>query len=180
MNATRDGQEEIRETRRGRLTFYHPNSKGTGSAMQLELKLDRRPQDASGCFFLEMASQKSVASGSGQGRTHATFAWERKATVKLDFADVCELLSVLEGRKDQVGAQGNGLFHSSGETNTVIVLKKGGEGNSYLLGLSRKNRAGEQLFKEHIVLTGAEAVGLRCVFRDSLFYMAYQPSLQQG
>ena len=47
--------------RTGRLMFYHPNSKGTGTALQLELRLNRGAEDRYDCFFLEMAQQKSTA-----------------------------------------------------------------------------------------------------------------------
>ena len=44
-----------------RLVFYHPNGKGTGCAVQFDL----RPAagDREGCLFAAFANQKSVADG---------------------------------------------------------------------------------------------------------------------
>lgn len=168
----RQEMRQEQEPRPGRLAIYHANSKGTGAAMRLEFKV-HRGADSSGCFFLEMAKQRSVASRGEQGRTHATFAWDSKVTVKLGFTDICELLMVLDGRKEQAGSE-RGLFHSSGQANTVIVLKKSADyGGGYLLGLSKKDNAGAQLFKEHIILSETEALGLRCIFQSSLFPMVF-------
>jgi hypothetical protein len=173
-----EGQADVYRQRQGVLTLYHPNSKGTGSALQLELRMNRSDEERYDCFFLEMALQKTVATGGREARTPATFDWARKATVKLDFLDVCEMLTVLEGKCEQAGGQRNGIYHESGDTNTIISFKRNAETPGYCLGLSRKDRQGNQVFKGHIVLSEAEAIGLRCIFQSALFFMHFNASLQ--
>ena len=160
----------------GRLAFYHADAKGSGRAMRLELRLNRAEEDRYDCFFLEMARQQTAATGE-RGRTVATFDWDRKVVVKLDFFDVCELLTVLEGRAPNAGGQRNGLYHQSGNTNTLIAFRKDPERAGYSLDISRKDQQGNQVFKEHIILSEAEATGLRCVMQAGLFYLAFHGSV---
>ena len=157
-----------------RLTFYHPNANMTGAAIQLELRFNRSGEDRYDCFFLEMARQKTPR-GAG-GHPAATFDWAAKVTVKLDFADICEFLRVLEGQTDQAGGP-RGLYHEAGTANTLINLRHGTEPPGYALDISRKEKAGEVVFKGHILLTEAEGIGLRCVFQSALFYLAFHGSL---
>jgi hypothetical protein len=174
--ATAIDKTESRPRNNGQLTFFHANGKGTGMAARFELKLDPRRTNGGSCFFLEMARQKTAASRGSGGRVHATFDWETKATVKLGFMDLCEFLSVLEGKQEQVGGERNGLYHDAGASNTIIGFKKGTE-RGYCLGVSRKNREGEIVFRGHIVLSEAEALGLRHVFQAGLFHVAFHESL---
>ena len=171
-------QSENQPEFNGRLTFYHANSRGTGSAIQLELKLNRNRGDNYNCFFLEMARQKTSGS-TGNGRTQATFDWASKAIVKLDFLDVCEFLNVLEGRVEHVGGRHNGIYHEVDGMNTIIGFKHDQEQAGYSLGISRKNTQREHLFKGHITLTDAEATGLRSVFHTGLFFMAFHTNIRR-
>jgi len=178
-------QEQVQTPKRTfnkRLTFYHPNSKGTGSAMQLELRMNRQDEDRYDCFFLEMANQKSSGQPrNGGGRAHATFDWENKATVKLDFMDVCEFLGVLEGKRAQAGNGKAGIYHEAGGTNTLISLNRNEERGGYFLGVSRKSKNdGAVLFKGSMLLTESEALGLRCVFQTSLFFLTFNRNLREG
>jgi len=162
----------------GRLTFYHPNGKGGGAAARFELRLSDGADDRYDCFFLDMARQAAPAEGRTPGAP-AAFDWARRATVKLDFPDVCELLLVLEGRKERAGgAKGNGIYHQIGETTTLIEFRRDAERNGYLLGVSRKTRAGEPVFRGQLLLTEAEAIGLRCVFQTGLFFMVFHENLR--
>lgn len=172
---TKNGQATKRMN--NALVLYHPNGKGTGSALQLELRLNRAGEDRYDCFFLEMALQKTAADNGKEGRTPATFDWAGKVTVKLDFADICELLAVLEGRAEQAGGQRNGIYHEAGNTNTVIGFKKNPEGG-YFAGVSRKDKQGSQLFKGHMLLSEAEAIGLRCILQSGLFFMTFHRNLR--
>ncbi len=164
---------------REKLTFYHPNSAGTGAAMQLEPRLNRNDSDRYNCFFLEMATQRSVATRASDKIEPASFDWAKKLTVKLDFADICEILSVLEGRVDKLGGQRNGLFHKSGSTTTIISLQKAERGG-YFLGLSRKAAGEESAARVGMTLTDAEVVGLRTVFQTGLFFITFHSHLYQA
>ena len=87
---------------RPKLSFYHANGKGTGSAAKFEVVPAGGDRD--GAVFLTLALQKSVASGSSdQGnRQHATFDWTNRVTVKLNCGDLCQMLLVLKGQGHNV------------------------------------------------------------------------------
>ncbi len=158
------------------LRFYHPSGSGHGAAMQLEPRFSNSQESRYNCFFLEMASQQSSPRHAGGKRVHATFNWEDKLAVKLDFPDICEMLVVLEGRAEKAGGSRGGLFHQSGNANTIITCQKG-EQDGYLIGLSRKNMETGQTRRVHIVLCEAEAVGLRHVLQTSLFFLSFHQHL---
>jgi hypothetical protein len=162
----------------GRLLFYHPNARGTGTAIRVELRMNRQPTDRYNCFFLEMARQKTRPERTEHEKTPATFDWEAKATVKLDFLDVCEFLSVFEGRRPHAGSSPQGIYHENGNSNTLIGLHKNLDGEGYLLSLSRRSKDGQQVFKGHMMLTEPEAIGLRSVLQAGLFYMTFHASIR--
>jgi hypothetical protein len=162
-----------------RLTFYHANGKGSGAAVQFEPRLNQHPGDRYNCFFLEMAKQLTVANrGSAAGATsHATFDWEHKITVKLDFADISELLTVLEGATDHVGGEREALYHQSGDTNTMIRFARHDSGG-IALSLSRKSAGDSQPHRIGAVLSRSEAFGLRHVLQIGLFFITF-PSVMR-
>lgn len=163
--------------RNGRVALYHANAKGTGAAMRLELTLNHDHDGRPDCFFLEMANQKTRPCHELNGRQLATFDWENKATVKLDFGDVCEMLTVLTGNQPAAGSKQNGIYHESGNASTIISLNKSERGAGYVLGISRKTKDGEEVFKGFIVISEAEAIGLRSVLHTGLFFMSFHASL---
>ena len=167
-----------RRHQNGRLTYYHANSKGSGTAVRLELKMAANQKNGHGCFFLEMARQKTPPGRDGRSRTPATFDWESKATVKLSFTDVCELLTVLEDRQSAAGPRGRGLYHEAKTVNTIIGFRRNAERGGYNLNISRKNAEGATVFRGHILLSPAECVGLRSVFQAGLFHMAFHSSMR--
>lgn len=164
-------QVQIRKNYHRQLIFYHANSKGTGAAVQFELRLNREGEDRYDCFFLEMAHQKTTADDPQRGP--ATFDWDGKVIVKLDFMDICELIAVLEGRRPQAGHGQNGIYHGSMGSSTLIFFKKNLEGEGFYLGISKRSKENTQLFRGHVVLNEIEAIGLDCVFRTALFLMAF-------
>jgi len=179
MNTERAETGGTNRAREQKLVIYHPNNAGTGAAVQLEPRFNRRESDRYNCFFLEMAAQKTAPGREEGHRVPATFDWERKLTVKLDFNDICEILAVLEGRAEKVGGARSGLFHDSGQASTVITFQRNTEKGGYLLGLSRKEKADAQAqaARVHMVLSEAEAIGLRCIFQHSLFYLTFHTHL---
>ncbi len=161
------------------LGFYHPNSKGTGCAMRLEPRINRDDADRYNCFFIEMAPQKTTARRDREGVTPATFDWSRKITVKLNFLDVAELLTVLEGRAPHIGGERKGLYHASGGGNTLISFSRNIEQGTYLLALSSKRNATDTPRKAAIALSETEATGLRCLLQTGLFFVTFS-SLMKG
>lgn len=159
--------------REQKLAFYHPNAAGNGVALQLEPRVNRREADRYNCFFFEMAAQKTVSERDGEKRVMPTFDWTNKLTVKMDFADICELLLVLEGRQERVGGQKNGIYHDSDKANTIITFGKIPEKGGYSFGLSRKDKESGQLTRLNIGLSEAEAIGLRCIIQSGLFFITF-------
>jgi hypothetical protein len=157
----------------GRLAFYHPTQSGGGAAARLEFHPARPERE--GCFFLEMARQKTVAARDGSGRHAATFDWEKKITVKLGLGDVCSLLLVLDGKSEQVGNGRGGLFHDTADANTVIQLRHQKEPVTGLaLEISRKSKRAEgDVQRTRLLLTEGESMGLRCVFQHAIFPMVF-------
>lgn len=161
------------------ITLYHPNGRGTGSALRLEPRINREGEDRYNCFFLEMAAQKQVADRKGGGSDYATFDWDRRITVKLGFADICELLAVLEGKAEHVGGERKGLFHATGAGNTIIGFARDAERGGYHLSLSRKLKGDAEPRRIGIGLGEAEAVGLRCLFQTGLFFVTFPSALKR-
>lgn len=182
MSMSREQQEgsmntaETTTRRFGRQTIYHPNGKGTGAALQLDMRLNCGDETRYDCFFLNMARQKTVAKQGEGERAHATFDWDNKVTVKLDFTDISELLTVFKGLKQRPG-DGRGLYHSAGGTNTLIDLCKSEEKPGYSLSISKKDSEGESIFRARILLTQAESLGLKHILQTSLFFLTFHHNL---
>lgn len=157
----------------GHVVFYHPNGKGTGSAASFELRLNRDGEEGYDCFFLEMADQKSTK----QAGSNATFDWANKITVKLGFMDVCEFLTVLEGKADSVGGARKSLYHQTNGSNTLIGLTARKEGGGYFLGLSKRSKGQDGQKRISLCLSEVEATGLRQVLQTGLFFMSFHSSL---
>ncbi len=158
------------------LEIYHPNARGTGSALRLEPRINGAGEERYNCFFLEFAAQKSVAKRS-DGVTHATFDWANKVTVKLGFLDVGEILLVLEGQQPHIGGQRQGLYHANGTGNTLITLNHDAQRGSYYWAVSRKRNGDSAPQRIGIGLTAAEAIGLRCLLQTGLFSVLFPRAL---
>ena len=163
--------------REQKLAFYHPNTAGNGVALQFEPRLNRRESDRYNCFFFEMAAQKTVSARDGDKRVMPTFDWANKLTVKMDFADICEMLLVLEGRQERAGGQKNGIYHDSDKANTIITFAKIPEKGGYAFGLSRKEKESGQLTRLQIGLSEAEAIGLKTIIQTGLFFVTFHAHL---
>ncbi len=160
------------------ISFYHPNGKGTGSAMRLEPRINRDDRDRYNCFFMELASQKTAANLKGGAGVPATFDWAGKITVKLGFLDMAEILTVLEGRSDNAGGSRNGLYHAAGNGNTLISFQANREQRIYHLSVSKKNGS-ETPRKLGITLSEVEATGLRSLFQTGLFFVTFSSFLRE-
>lgn len=161
------------------LGFYHQNNRGTGSAMRLEPRINRNDTDRYNCFFIEMAAQKSAARRDAVGVVPATFDWNKKITVKLNFMDIAELLTVLEGRALRIGGERNGLFHANAAGNTLISFQRNPEQGTYYFALSCKRANDQTPQKLGIMLSEAEATGLRCLFQTGLFFLTFSSLLRE-
>ena len=168
--------QDSKRTYREPLTIYHPTSKKNGSAFRLDPSLNRR-EGRSPCFFLEMAQQKAGEQAGGRGRGHASFDWENKITVKLGFPDICEFLAVLEGVKEQAGDPGKGLYHRSGNANTMIRFERH-ESGGIAVALSRKREGQSEPSRVWTVLSAVEAIGIRHILGMGLFFMVAEAPIE--
>lgn len=167
-----DEEESVRNFR-PRLTFYHANGKGTGSAAQFEVVPACGTRD--GVIYMTLASQKSVAGLDDQGkRTYAGFDWQNRVIVKLNFSDLCQMLLVLRGLSASI-ADGKGLYHDSRNMTTIINLNRQTEPFAgVVLDVSRKAKeGGDEPVRVRIVLKDAEVYGLGTVLEQSLGVIAF-------
>lgn len=167
-------EEQITRTYRPRLSFYHANNKGSGSAARFELVPACGDRD--GVIYMTLAQQKSVATGSVEqgNRQYATFDWQNRVTVKLNFSDICQMLQVFRGTTTTI-AEGKGLYHSSHNTTTIINLTRQADPYPGLaLEVSRRNKSeSESPNRVRIMLNSAEAFGVGTVLEQSLGVIAF-------
>ena len=143
---------------RPNLTFFHPNPKGTGGALRLELHPahDR----VSGSIMMSVANQLTIGDRRGPVPTFPTFDWENKIVVKLDFDDLCKFLQVFRGECESIDGD-RGLYHSSPRASTCIKLRHLVDPISgYSLELYRSVRGSAAESRAHIILNSAESHGL--------------------
>lgn len=183
MNSKNDNRSTSQESTRGTtaarsyrpaLSIYHANGKGTGSAVRFEVVPATGERD--GAVFMTLAQQKSVASGSNdQGnRQHATFDWQNRITVKLNFSDLCQMVPVLKGLVPNI-ADGKGLYHDSRASITTIGLAVQMEPvRGHALDVSsRPKTGGEQASRIRILFNVSEAFGLGAVLEQSMGLVAF-------
>ncbi len=158
---------------RPQLSFYHANSKGSGSAARFEVVPASGNRD--GVIFLTLAQQKSIAGKDDQGnRQFATFDWQNRVTVKLNFSDLCQMLLVFNGQATAI-LGGKGLYHDSGKATTIINLTRQTESFAGLaLDVSRREKnESDSANRIRIVFNDAEAFGVGVVIEQSLGVIAF-------
>jgi hypothetical protein len=167
-------EESVFRPYRPRLSFYHANSKGSGSAVRFEVIPACGERD--GVVFMTLAQQKSVATGSNEqgNRQHATFDWQNRVTVKLNFSDLCQMLLVFKGQAATI-MDGKGLYHDSRNTTTMINMARQAEPYPGLsLDVSRRSKVdSDAALRIRIVFNTAEAFGLGAVLEQSLGVIAF-------
>ena len=140
------------------LGFYHPNGKGTGSAIRMSLHPAHNNHD--GCIMLQLANQVTVGDRTAAVPVFPTFDWENKVTVKLDFNDLSKMLQVFRGECEAAG-EGKGLYHRSAKYNTKIGFRHIIEPvQGYSLDVSRAELNGANESRVHFVMNAAESMGL--------------------
>ena len=158
---------------RPRLSYYHPNGKNTGSALQLELHPAH--DSVGGSIFVSIAPQKTVGvrgEGGGSPQAFPSFDWKNKLSVKLDISDLVQMLSVFRGIQESI-ADGKGLFHRSASAVTAIHLEHKIEPMpGYAFDIWRKPSSGEAR-RVGFFFTTAEAFGLATAVEQVLGVIAF-------
>ncbi len=143
---------------RPQLKFYHPNAKGTGCAIQLELLPAQNRRE--GAIMMSLANQMTVGDMRGAVPRFPRFDWENRITVKLGFMDLARMLQVFRGECESIG-DGKGLYHRTSEFSTRIVLRHMVEPlQGYSLEVYRTPSDGSEESRAHFVMNSAEATGL--------------------
>ena len=143
---------------RPKLTFFHPNGKGTGCAMSMELHPAHDRTD--GCIMMRVANQMTVGNRMGPNPTFPRFDWENVVCVKLDFNDLTKMLQVFRGECEAI-EDGKGLYHKTAKAATRIVLRHLVEPvQGYSLELYRTPAGGGEEVRTHMLLNPAEALGI--------------------
>lgn len=152
---------------RPKLRLFHPTASGTGCAVKMELHPAH--DDTDGSMMMIFANQKTVGGKDGGMSKFATFDWENRITVKLDFSDICRILQVFRGECESI-EDGRGLYHKSPRYATKIVLRHVLEPrNGYSMEVYRNfidNSAPDA--HSHIMFTPAEAYGIAAALEDSI------------
>lgn len=167
VNETSVAQPFVRRTRK---VFYHPNGKGTGSALQLELHPAH--EDTEGSVFLTLAPQRTIGMRTADDTVHPTFDWRNAVCLKLDLMDLAQLLQVLRGVQESL-ADGKGLFHRSANASAVIKFEHRIEPvPGYLLDISKKPLTGD-LQRVSFFFRPVEAFACALMLEQALVYVAF-------
>ena len=158
------------------LSFYHANGKNSGFAIQFSV--DPATPDRDGALYFSIARQKTVGNASAQGLDrYASFDWQNKASVKLNFIEVAEILMVLGGQASVLTHAGKeGLFHNSPSATTSISFKRAEDPNrpGFLLGVGRTPKADPNARQYYtFAFWPAEAVGLRFALQAQMGLIAF-------
>ena len=174
MNTTTNQTES--RAYRPKLALYHPNARGTGSAVRLELL--PATDDAEGCIMLTIAGQSAVGDRRAPTPTYARFDWENKIVVKLGFTDLCQILQVFRGECESLG-DGLGLVHISTSGTTKIVLRHLLEPRcGYSLEVYRTSGQGDS--NGRVFLSPNEALGLSAAIEGSLSVICFGIPMAQA
>lgn len=147
-------------------TMYHPNGKGTGSALRLELHPAHG--QTNGSIFATLVPQKTDIGGE---TTFPAFDSEKAIRLKLDILDLTEILQVLRGYCESI-ADGKGLFHRTTTANMVIKFEHRIEPVcGYMLDVARNQNGGE-IERVSFFMRQTEALALSEVIANSLLYVA--------
>jgi len=152
------------------LRFFHPNGKGTGCAVRLELHPAHDYVD--GSVWATIAQQVTVGNRCGPNPTYPRFDWENPMCVKLDFSDLCKVLQVFRGECESL-EDGRGLVHQTAKAMTKIVLRHIVEPvPGYSFEVYRTPRQGEET-RAHLHFYPWEALGLAEALAGSMSVISF-------
>jgi len=176
MNTTRANAEAADSAAprayRPRLSFYHPNAKGTGCALQMEVVPAECGRE--GAIMATFANQSSVGDMRGEIPRYPRFDWENRIVVKLGFMDLSGILQVLRGECESIGG-GKGLYHRFGGLSTRIVFRHALEpftGYSFEVYRSSSGGSAEEV-RAHFLVTPCEATGLERSISGSMAVVCF-------
>ena len=109
------------------LAFYHPNAKGTGSAIRFTVEPASAQRE--GTVRMAVAKQATIASYD-EPSSRATFDWAGANTVKLSLLEAAEMLMVFGGNVPAlVHAGRDGLYHNAPAWTASVTMKRSEDPN---------------------------------------------------
>ena len=155
---------------RPKLTFYHPNAKGTGCAVTMDLHPAHEQTD--GSIMMRAANQMTIGNRMGPNPVFPRFDWEGAICVKLDFNDLCAMLQVFRGECESINGE-HGLYHRTAKASTKIVLRHLVDPVAgYSLELYRTASGGEET-RAHLLFSSAEALGLCEAISGAMYLVCF-------
>ena len=155
----------------GQIGIYHPNGKGTGCAINIELHPAH--DGADGSVFIRFAPQKTVSTATGEARTYPTFDWENAITARLAICEIAEVMQVFNGCAESL-ADGRGFFHRSERAVLVFRMEHLIEPcPGYRLEANRKVIDTDETQTAVIMLTPAEAYAIALALESSMSRIAF-------
>lgn len=157
-----------------KFTIYHPNGKGTGAALQLEL----HPATDSRDGYIDMAIAPQEAIGSAVDHTYPTFNWnkERVFRINLTFDMVCRMLQVMRGEYESIN-DGKGIFVKRNGAEIVFKFSHYVEPwYGYTITINEETHNGDATFWCRNIsfnLSSSEALGLACAMEQSLGVLCF-------
>lgn len=176
MNETTNTQSAVLAAGfRPRLSYYHANAKGSGSAINIELHPAHWSAEGNveGSLFVSMANQKTVGVRNGSETVFPSFDWKNRLVLRLTMSDIAQIMMVFRGMQENVG-EGRGIFHRSSRYNTVIKFEHRIDPHpGYTLEVYRKSLDGAEQQHSFIAFSPAEAVGLSLAIEQSMSIIAF-------
>ena len=153
-----------------KLSFYHPNAKGTGSALTLELHPAHDEVD--GSIFVKLTPQKTVGKYENGMCILPTFDHDAALCVRLGITELAQILEVLRGYKEKLN-DGSGLFHRTKSANVAITFEHRIEPvPCYTLNITRRE-PDKDPSSISIHVTMPEACVLNETIAQALLYVAF-------
>ena len=148
---------------RPKLTFYHANSKGTGSAIEFELQPATIYDE--GTLWAKFANQLTIGDMTGPNPIYPRFDWDNGFWLKLGFNDLTKMLQVFRGECESIDND-KGLYHRGPGYCTVIRLKHqldpyagyAFEAYRNISGRPEEDKSARILFRPHEALGLSEAI----------------------
>lgn len=160
---------------RPRMSYYHANAKGNGSAINIELHPAHWSVEGNveGSLFVSMANQKTVGVRNGAETVFPSFDWKNRLILRLTMSDIAQIMMVFRGMQESV-CDGKGIFHRSSRYNTIIKFEHRIEPHpGYTLDVYRKSLDGAEQQHSFIAFSPAEAVGLSLAIEQSMGFIAF-------
>lgn len=117
------------------LAFYHPNAKGTGSAIRFTVEPATAQRE--GAVRMAVAKQATIASYADPS-SRATFDWAGACNVRLAVVEAAEVLMVFGGQASVLTHAGrDGLYHNAPAWTASVTMKRSEDPNrpGFILGV---------------------------------------------